>query len=320
MDWIEFTVFTSLEGTELLYGIFAEFGFDELQIDTGKEGAEKFLLENSATWDFADINELCKNDEPSIRIYLSDTPDSDSIISDIMQAINRFAAENPDIPLGSLKFSKRAVHDDWSENWKKYYKPFTVGDKLMICPIWEEAPPVDGRKLLNINPGLSFGTGLHETTRMCLEAIEAHVTPDVSLIDLGCGSGILTIAGRLFGACDTLSIDIDPSAVHSTDENGKLNGMELPALTGDVIGDNAFFESIKIDGGYDIVVANIVAGVLIPLSERIPALIKPGGIFISSGIIKDRLDEVIQAYESHGFTILNVNRQGEWVAVEALMD
>ena len=243
--------------------------------------------------------------------------------SEICDNIKKFQSENPDMDLGEMKITLCEVdEEDWANNWKQYYKPLPIGEKLMVCPSWEEVPELAGRKLLKLDPGMAFGSGLHETTRMCLEEIEKYVQDGTSLIDLGCGSGILSIAGRLMGAKRMTAVDVDPVCTEVAAENAALNDVKLHTVIGNVINDDAFFESLLKEGAdtpekYDVVVANIVAGVLIKIAYRIPHLMKKGGIFISSGIIEERLTEVTAEYEKQGIHVLQVKHMGEWCAVTA---
>lgn len=199
---------------------------------------------------------------------------------------------------------------DWANNWKQYFKPLSVGKNLLICPTWEKTDNAENRKILSIDPGMAFGTGGHDTTRLVLETLEGYITPDTTLLDVGCGSGILSIAALLLGAKSALGIDIDPLAVKTAIENGAYNGLKEPEYTM-VEGDLAK----EVTGEYDVVVANIVADAIIALSPTIPAFLKPGGVYITSGIIDTREADVLPVLKECGFTVIDRKEQGGWICL-----
>ena len=199
--------------------------------------------------------------------------------------------------------------EDWANNWKAYFKPLPVGKRLLIRPSWEEAEP-EGRTVLSIDPGMAFGTGGHDTTRLVLEALEGYVVPETDLLDVGCGSGILSIAALLLGARRAVGVDIDPLAVKTAVENGQRNGLFPPRLTvleGDLVD--------KVNGLYDVVAANIVADAIIALSPAVPRFLKPGGVYITSGIIDTREADVTAALHSCGFTVTERREHGGWLCL-----
>jgi ribosomal protein L11 methyltransferase len=200
--------------------------------------------------------------------------------------------------------------EDWANNWKKYFKPLPVGEKLLICPSWETADNPDGRKLLSIDPGMAFGTGGHDTTRLVLETLERHVTDGCDFLDIGCGSGILSIAACLLGAGSAFGVDIDALAVRTAKENGELNGLSEPKYTiikGDLAKD--------VTGKYPVIAANIVADAIIALSPAVPALLADGGVYITSGIIDTREGDVLAALERCGFTVVERHAHGGWLCL-----
>lgn len=198
--------------------------------------------------------------------------------------------------------------DDWLNNWKKYFKPIPVGKKLLIRPIWEDDFDSMGRKVLNLEPGLAFGTGTHETTRLCMELIEEYLTPGVDFLDVGCGSGILSVAALLLGAGKAVGIDIDPLAVKTAAENARLNGVES-CFTG-ICGNLAE----KATGSYQVVAANIVADIVIELSRSVPEFLSPGGVYIISGIIDTREQDVLDALVG-SFSVIERKEERGWVAM-----
>lgn len=202
-------------------------------------------------------------------------------------------------------------NEDWQDNWKKYFKPTPVGQTLLIQPVWEnEQPAADasGRKVLYLEPGLAFGTGTHETTRLCLESLEEVIRGGETVLDLGCGSGILSIAALLFGASRAEGVDIDELAVKTAKENGRRNGFEEPVLTyrcGDM--------AKQVSGTFDLVVANIVADIIVLFCETARTFMKEGSLFLVSGILDTREQDVLDAFAANGFRVLSRKAQGEWL-------
>jgi len=196
---------------------------------------------------------------------------------------------------------------DWENNWKAYFHPMRVGEKLLIQPAWE--PPADpqGRVVLLLEPGLAFGSGSHATTRLCMEALERAVTPGCAVLDVGCGSGILSVAARLLGAGSALGVDIDPMAAETAQANAARNGLSCDFVQGDL--------AAGVSGQFDVVVSNIVADAIISLARQVPRHLKPGGVWISSGIIDTRGDDVLAALDSNGFSLLDRREEDGWVCI-----
>lgn len=203
------------------------------------------------------------------------------------------------------------AREDWENNWKQYFKPINVGNKLLIRPIWIDDYDANGRVVLNLEPGIAFGTGTHETTRLCLEALENYITADTHMLDVGCGSGILSVAGMLLGAKDVIGVDIDKLAVKVAIENGKLNNFEYPAynmIVGNLID--------RVSGKFEVVTANIVADAIIMLTPDIKQYLADGAVYIVSGIIDIREDEVIACLIENGFEIITRRTENGWVCLE----
>ena len=219
----------------------------------------------------------------------------------------RYTAENieNDIILNECK------NEDWENNWKQYFHPIPVGNKLLIRPTWEDEFDPQGRAVLNIEPGLAFGTGTHETTRLCLETLENYIKPGVTVLDIGCGSGILAIASLLLGAEKAVGVDIDALAVKTAKENGEVNNLYEPEYT--VFQGNL---TDKVEGKFDVVVANIVADVIIMFCADVAKFMKDCGVFITSGIIDTREQDVIDAFDKYGFKIKARHTKGGWVCFE----
>ncbi len=206
---------------------------------------------------------------------------------------------------------RQVEEEDWANTWKRYFKPTPVGSRLLICPTWEQTQPQDGRIVLPIDPGMAFGTGTHETTRMVLEALEEAVSPGCAMLDVGCGSGILSLAALLLGAGSALAVDIDPLSVKTARENGARLGFAPPAFTV-VQGDLAR----EVGGSFDVVAANIVADAILALSPAVPRLLKKGGKYLVSGIIDTREREVRERLGSLGFRLSRRKENRGWICLE----
>ena len=205
--------------------------------------------------------------------------------------------------------------EDWQNNWKQYFKPARVGEKLLIRPVWVEDYEADGRAVLHLEPGVAFGTGTHETTRLCLETLEQYVTPETVLLDVGCGSGILSVAALLLGAKRAVGVDIDPLAVKVAAQNGTLNGFSAPAYI--VLQGNL---TDKVTGTYTLVTANIVADAIMMLTPDIRRFLAPGGVYIVSGIIDIRENEVLSVLAANGFTVCSRREENGWVCLACTSD
>ena len=261
---------------------------------------KRFLENNRQYWDYVDEELENKFAGLSrVKCYLEDNDDGLSILASI-----RAAGIEPD--------TAYVDDSDWENNWKQYYKPLSVGNKLMIVPEWEDAPEGD-RVILRLDPGLMFGTGSHATTRMCLTALEEYAGSGRTALDLGCGSGILGIAALNLGCTSCVGCDIDPKAPDIVMDNAALNGIgadRLRVYAGDIIGDASLRKSLG--SGYDIVLANIVSDVIIPLAPHVRGFMNDGAVFISSGIIDGREAEVEAALKRSGFGIIRHLHEDEW--------
>ena len=319
MKWTQITVFTTQEGIEPVCGRLSTLGIDQVQIQESREAIDAFLQETAKYWDFADLDELTQGAGPCVKAYVGNVADNAKLVEQIRQSFAELKAMDVGLDLGSLRVVAEVTdEEDWANNWKAYYKPLPIGERLLVCPSWEKADPGQ-RVLLSLDPGMAFGTGSHHTTRMCLELLEAHVRPGDTLLDLGCGSGILSIAGVLLGAAHAVGVDIDPVAERIAGENAALNGVQgdrYTVLCGDVLTDGDLVNRLA-QSTYDIVAANIVADVIIGLCPVVPRFLKQDGLFIMSGIIKERLPDVLHALEAHGFQTLSIQEGEDWRAILA---
>lgn len=242
-----------------------------------------------------------------VHIYISPEENPQEAISFIKDRLN---AENiaHEIDLADC------AREDWENNWKQYFKPINVGNKILIRPVWIDDYDAGDRAVLNLEPGVAFGTGTHETTRLCLQALENYITPDTVMLDVGCGSGILSVAGMLLGAKSVIGVDIDKLAVKVAVENGKLNGFSEPKYK--MIVGNL---TDKISGKYSVVTANIVADAIIMLTPDVKQFLSDDAVYIVSGIIDMREDEVISALSGNGFEIIRRHEENGWICFECRM-
>ena len=306
--WIEVRVITKSEALEPISGIFYGLDCKGVAIEDPEDilGREQGPL----TWDFADINVLeHKGKFAVVKGYFSEEDN----IEDVLQYVNERLTELKEmgLDLGEAKVEHEKMYEeDWANNWKKYYKPSKVGEKIVVKPIWEEYEAKDEELVVELDPGMAFGTGEHETTRMCIQALEKYVQKDSTVFDVGCGSGILAIAAAKLGAKLAVGVDLDPVAVESAKENVGFNNIDnIEILHGNLIE--------VIDGKADIVVANIIAEIICILTEDVSRVIKPNGYFITSGIIHDRVEMVTNKLEECGFEVVKVNKDGEWNCIIA---
>ena len=320
MKWIEMTVFTTEQGLDAVAARFDMLGIQQVVIEQGKESIEAFLKETAKYWDYADTDELVAGEEPCVKAYLADAGENMELVHAAEASFDELRKMDVGIDLGSLRFVVRMTDDeDWANNWKIYYKPLKIGERLLVRPSWESLSDAEGRTVLSLDPGMAFGTGSHHTTRMCLQYLEKTVKEGDMLLDLGCGSGILSIAGVLLGAKSALAVDIDPIAEKIAYENAEINGVlrdRYEVRIGDVLTDDALRAGLAAQQ-YEVITANIVASVIIALLPVVPPLLKEGGAFITSGIIRDRLDEVKETILANGLTIESEDISEEWCAILA---
>ena len=299
MRYIEVTVNTPKEEIDARCERMAAMGAGGFVIEN-EDDFRDFLEHNRQYWDYVD--EELENrflGVSRIKCYLTDDADGLAVLRQIRAAYS--------------ELTTAFVEDsDWENNWREYYKPIEVGEKLVVVPEWEQAPD-DGRIPLRLDPGLIFGTGSHATTRLCLAALEQYCAPEVNVLDLGCGSGILGIGALLLGCRRCLGVDIDPKAPDVVMSNAALNAIgpdRMTALAGDILADAGL--RVRIGGGWHLVLANIVADVIIALSAQVRQFMAPGAVFICSGIIENRWPETANALKANGFEILDHRSEEEW--------
>ena len=316
MNFMQIDVYTKSEAVDVLVMRLSELGITGFVIHDSAD-FDEFLENKDANWDYVDDELMGLKTVPThITLYLQDNPQGLETLTELKGALADFKAESPDF-YGSLEIKIDNVkEEDWANNWKQYYKPFNVGEKLIIKPSWENVENTGGRKILEIDPASTFGTGQHHTTKLVMERLEKIVNEGDRVLDLGCGSGILSIAALLFGAESAVMVDIFENAVKTAGENVEKNGFDknrYTAYCGNVIEDSALRE--RIGGGYNVIAANIVADVIIAMSGLFGDFLAKDGTLIVSGIITERLPEVLTALEGNGFKVVSLSEEEGWNAI-----
>ena len=321
MEWTEVKIYTTTEGIEPVSAMLLETGITGIQVEDDNE-LKKFLTESSTYWDYVDEELLNKPvGETKLIIYVSGNPYGAEILMNVKAGLERLKNMDIGIDLGRLAIetTENLNDEDWLNKWRDFYKPFKVGEKLLIKPVWEDVKDTEGRVVFNINPGHVFGTGLHQTTQLCMMQLEKYVNKESVVADLGCGSGILSIVSPLLGAKSAFAVDIDANAIKTAYENADFNGVDRSkyyVTSGNVIDDKKLQDEIGYEK-YDIVVANIIADVICAISPLVRKQLKPDGIFISSGIIRYRVEDVYKAMEESGLEPIDTNFKDEWVSISA---
>ena len=311
MDWLELKIDTSPAGIDPVTEMLTEQGVTGVIIDDQRD-FQDFMAHNQAYWDYVD-EDLVKEKENLCRVtfYVENAPAGYGAIAAIRMAMHAMKQKHPEYaPL--LLTMENVKDEDWENNWKQFYKPMEIGERLLVIPAWEQADP-KGRVTLTLNPGLTFGTGSHATTRLCLTALESRIHGGERVLDLGCGSGILSIAALRLGAKSAFACDIDEKCIDVAYENAALNGIGKERLTvrqGDATKEGPLRDAIGT--GYDVVVANIVADVIISLAPQVRHFLKEDGWFLTSGIIDDRADEVAAALVAAGWNIVESCTSEGW--------
>lgn len=306
--WIEVKVVTTSEALEPVSGIFYTLDVKGVAIEDPNDILTR--EQGPLSWDFADLNIFEYGAEAAVvKAYFSEDDKVEEIVAYVQEKLGELSESDIDIGKGEVT-SRLVREEDWANNWKQYYKPTKIGEHIVIKPIWEEYDKKEDEIIIELDPGMAFGTGTHETTRMCVEALEKYIEPSSTVFDIGTGSGILAIAAAKLQAKKVIGVDLDPVAVDAAKENTAFNNLNnIEIIHGNLMD--------VVQGKADIVVANIIADVILFLIEDIKKFLATGGRFISSGIIKDRKDDILKKLEQNQFIIEEVNQQGDWICIVA---
>lgn len=311
MRWMELAVATNSDGADLVSNLLYDAGIMGVVIED--PGDINALIQDRESWDYVDPC-LLKADagEVTVKGYLPFDGTLHDRVEMIMEELQTLKEGNAHFGCLSLETGE-VEEDDWAESWKKYYKPIKIGQNIIIKPSWEQYNQSPGDIIIDLDPGMAFGTGTHESTALCIELLEKYVKPGQRALDIGCGSGILAITAAKLDAGEVEAYDIQQLAVDIAADNVKRNNVSdvVKVGKGNLFG--------RVTGDADIIVANIVADVIIRMSESVEKYLKPGGVFIASGIIRERVDEVAEALESRGMTIMEKWLLNEWGALAACM-
>lgn len=314
MKWNQYRLKTIEEAEDVVISTLMDLGIEGVEIEDKAP-----LTQSEKEQMFVDILPETQEDDgiAYLTFYLDTEEDNDKILADVKRELEELRSF---MDIGEGSISDSVTEDkDWINNWKEFFKQFYVDD-ILIVPSWEEVKASDRDKMIiHIDPGTAFGTGMHETTQLCIRQLRKFVNSDTVMLDVGTGSSILSILGLKFGAKSALGTDLDPCAIEACRENMEVNGLkdaDFRLLIGNIIDDKKIQDEVGYEK-YDIVVANILAEVLVPLTPVIMHQLKPGGIYITSGIINDKEETVVKAVKEAGLKVLEVTYQGEWVSVTA---
>ena len=314
MKWKQFRLKTTTQAEDIVSSMLADLGIEGVQIE------DKIpLTEQDKEQMFVDILPDIPDDDGTayLTFYLDEEEDVAPVLMNVRKELEDMRAF---LDVGECTIEESKTEDvDWVNNWKQYFHQFYIDD-ILVIPSWEKVKPEDSDKMvIHIDPGTAFGTGMHETTQLCIRALKKYVTSETEILDVGCGSGILGMLALKFGAKHSLGTDLDPCAIDATHENMEVNGIrkdQYEVMIGNIIDDTAVQDAVGYEK-YDIVAANILADVLVPLTPVIIHQMKPGAVYITSGIIEDKENVVVEAVKAAGLELLEVNHQGEWVSVVA---
>lgn len=318
MNWSEVTIETAKPMLDILCAMLTDIGFKGFSV-YDPDDFEDLMAGRVGHWDYLEegLTEQLTQGNPSVTVYIPENAQGAEQMTAMKSLLAQLKSGPQAAEFGSLHVTMKGIREeDWANNWKQYFKPLPIGERLWITPTWVDEPVPAGRTALRIDPGSSFGTGQHDTTKLCLTFLEQCVTDGAKILDIGCGSGILSIGAMLLGAKSSIAIDIEQNAAEAAAENAARNGIDLAhyeTICGNILEDEALVE--RLGTGYDVICANIVADILIAMRKLFVRFMKPQAKLMLSGIIDERLDEVLEAMKQEGLTVLKIEQSAGWAAV-----
>ena len=311
MNWTEVKIYTTTEGIEPLTAGLMNVGIKGFIVEDAAD-FEQFLKDTTPHWDYIDedLMKQMDNCETNVKIYVADNAQGLEELAAVRSLLAQLKLQDEKNEYGRLSLETDSVdEEDWSTAWQKYYHTVKIGKRLVVRPAWEEYQKENDEVVLTLNPGMAFGTGTHHTTSLCMELLEKYLTAEDTVLDVGCGSGILAITAALLGAKDIIGCDIDEVAVKVAGENAELNNVhnKISFHKGDL--------TSQVEGSFNVIVANIVADIIIRLCDDVAKYLVKDGIFIASGIIDERRDDVVAAMQKQGIEVIEELAKGGWVAL-----
>ena len=318
MNWTEVSIETAKAGLDLLCAFLTDIGFKGFAV-YDPDDFDELMAGKVGHWDYLEegLMEELTSGSPRVTVYIPENAQGAEQYAALKNLVQQLKMREDASDFGTLEITGKGIREeDWANNWKQYFRPLPVGERLWITPTWVEEPVPAGRTALHIDPGSSFGTGQHDTTKLCLAMLEDCVQPGAKVLDIGCGSGILSIGAMLLGAGNAVAVDIEQNAAESALENAVRNGIpaeKYETICGNILEDAALAE--RLGSGWDVVCANIVSDILIAMRGLFVRYMKDGGALLLSGIIDERLDEVTASMKDAGLTVDRIEQSAGWAAV-----
>ncbi|WAM32982.1 50S ribosomal protein L11 methyltransferase [Caldicellulosiruptor morganii] len=300
MKWFEISIKTVQEAEDAISNVLYDLGANGVVIEDDE------IVKYPNSWDYIDENQFVKQNFAIVRAYFPESVNISELIFNIEERL-KDVSQYLDIGEGRIEISE-VDEKDWAEEWKKYYRPVEIGS-IIIVPSWESYQATGEKIVVKLDPGMAFGTGTHESTALCLEAVQRYIKPGVDVIDIGTGSGILAIAAKKLGANRVVAVDIDDVAVKVARENAAMNNVDIEVKQNDLV--------FGIEEKFDIAIANIIADIIMKLAGEVKNVLKEGGLFISSGIIEDRLDDVLKSLKESFLDVIEIKKLNSWCLVVA---
>ena len=321
MKWMQVSIYTHEVDIEAIIGCLDRLGLDQLEIVNSAAVVEKELEQLNQFWDYADLDEIMQSaGDTCVRVYLSFDDDGKKQYSALEDAVAQLKTQSYVQNAAAIRLNTIVVdEEDWADQWKQYFKPIPVGKKLLVQPVWEDMADMQGRHAIKMESSAVFGTGQHQSTQLCLENLERYLRPGDTVLDFGCGTGILFIAALKLGAQYAVGVDVDPLSQGVCSTHAQINGIttqQYEVLVGNAVENSRLIGQVAVRQ-YDVVLANIVANVIMQISPIAKTLLKPGGYYIISGIVENRLNDIYDNFAQNGFSVAAVAQKDGWVSMVA---